>query len=138
MKRISFVLLYGFLFLIFIAADATAGNVDPIFTALADRASNVGSGLRNVGIIIAGFGLVVFSFMAIFNKISWKTLAYIMMSTFILSVTGLIVSYISGKNVEQQITFSDIKKGFADTYSDGAFVQKTDPTQVKVEGKSPE
>ena len=36
--------------------------------------------------MVAGIGLLAFAVAAIFNKISWKTLAYIMMSTFILSL----------------------------------------------------
>lgn len=85
---------------------STAAFAD-IFTELADRAEIVGSGLTSSGYIIAAVGLIVFTFMAIFNKLSWKTLAYIMMCCFILSVMGAIISWVSeGGNEVQEVDTS--------------------------------
>ena len=64
-----------------------------IFGQLATKAETIGGGLRSSGFIIAAIALLVFSFMAIFNKISWKTLAYIMMSTFLLTVMVAAINY---------------------------------------------
>lgn len=64
------------------AADA---NSD-VFAKLSILGGTLGVGLARVGYLIAGVGLIAFSVAAIFNKISWKTLAYIMMSTFILTM----------------------------------------------------
>lgn len=72
-----------------IAAD------DEIWTKLASKASLIGGGLQRSGFIIAGLGLIVFSFMAIFNKISWKNLAYIMLSCFVLTAMVALVNYFS-------------------------------------------
>ena len=42
-------------------------------------------GLILLSVLFAGLGLIAFTVAAIFNKVSWKTLAYIMLSTFILT-----------------------------------------------------
>lgn len=127
MKKASWFLFI--LLLVCIAGDAFAagsggsgsggGSASSVFSGLSTSASKIGKGLRDVGFIIAGFGLIVFSFMAIFNKISWKTLAYIMMSTFILSSMVGIISYFSGGS--SSVKFGDVKSvslGFGDTYGD--------------------
>lgn len=67
---------------------------DDVFGTVASKAGEIGTGLKEVGYVIAGLGLVAFSVAAIFNKISWKTLAYIMMSTFFLTAMTAIVSWI--------------------------------------------
>ena len=58
-----------------------------IFQQLACRAGLIGSGLKTVGYMIAGFGLIVFSFMAIFGKVKWPVFATIMFCCFLLSAT---------------------------------------------------
>lgn len=107
------------------ADDASASGA--IFTGLADRAAKIGKGLRNSGFLIAGFGLIVFAFMAIFNKISWKMLAYIMMCSFILSAMVSVISYFS--NGRSNVRFGDVQNvslGFNDTYG------SMDPTEAIV------
>ncbi len=89
------VLLIVFILTVVLVPDAFAAGEDAIFSKLADRAKAIGLGLRGAGFMIAGFGLIVFAFMAIFNKISWKSLAYIMLSCFILSVMFGVIAYIS-------------------------------------------
>lgn len=69
-----------------------------IFDELAGKGENIGSGLKSVGYIIAGFGLIAFSVAAIFNKINWKTLAYIMVSTAILSAIPLVIGTMKGED----------------------------------------
>lgn len=69
---------------------AEGGDAD-IWGTLADKAQTVGEGLADAGYMIAGLGLVVFSFMAIFNKIKWSTLAYIMTSVFVLSAMAFVI-----------------------------------------------
>ncbi len=90
--RFSILLLF---MVVGIAPDAFAGEETEIFDQLAARATAVGVGLRDSGFIIAAFGLVFFSFMAIFNKISWKTLAYIMLSCFVLSTMFWYVMWVA-------------------------------------------
>lgn len=73
------------------------GGGDAIWGKLAGKAALIGNGLKQSGYAIAGLGLIFFSFMAIFNKISWKNLAYIMLSCFVLSVMFGLINYFSGE-----------------------------------------
>ncbi len=97
MKRLSlFCFFVAFCCVAFVSpafADPSSG--DAIWTKLADKASLIGGGLQQSGFLIGGIGLIFFSFMAIFNKISWKTLAYIMLSCFVLSAMVGLVNYFS-------------------------------------------
>lgn len=129
MKKTLF--LFFLLLGIGICGEAYAGDASPIFDSLAEKAAAIGKGLRDSGFLIAGFGLIVFSFMAIFNKISWKMLAYIMFSTFILSTMVGIIGYIS--NGQSNARFMDIQ-------STGAGGESMDPTQAQVgkDGGSPQ
>lgn len=63
-----------------------------IFQQLACRAGVIGRGLQSVGYIIAGFGLIVFSFAAIFGKVKWNVFATIMFSVFLLSMTVYVIN----------------------------------------------
>ena len=63
-----------------------------IFQQLACRAGTIGSGLKTAGYMIAGFGLIVFSFAAIFGKVKWPLFATIMFSCFLLSATVFVVN----------------------------------------------
>ena len=78
------------------AAWAQGATGEDIFDSLADRAQTIGEGLRGSGYIIAGSGLIVFSFLAIFNKIKWSTLAYIMLSCFVLSAMAFVIDFFQG------------------------------------------
>ncbi len=78
-----------------VVCDAFAAGEGEIFDQLADRAIVIGGGLRDSGYLIAAFGLVFFSFMAIFNKISWKNLGYIMLGCFILSTMFWYVMWVA-------------------------------------------
>jgi hypothetical protein len=71
-------------------ADSCGGG--NIFQQLACRAGLIGSGLKTVGYMIAGFGLIVFSFMAIFGKVKWPVFATIMFCCFLLSATIFVVN----------------------------------------------
>ena len=94
-----------------------------IFDSLAERASALGLGLRDTGYIIAALGLIVFSFMAIFNKISWKQLAYIMMSCFILTFMIALINYfrVAGDPDANNISFDGNSSGNPSN-------ENTDPT----------
>lgn len=126
MKK-TFLFLFVSFVLMGISGDAFAGNADVIFDNLAEKAGTIGKGLRDSGFLIAGFGLIVFSFMAIFNKISWKMLAYIMFSTFVLSTMIGAISYIS--NGQSGNPFPDIQ-------STGAGGESMDPTKAQVDKNS--
>lgn len=98
MRKFNIGILLLFFFAVFLCpvsvlADGggTTATAPAIFGKLAEKAGVIGNGLRGVGYIIAGLGLIFFSFMAIFNKISWKTLGYIMVSCFFLTAIWAII-----------------------------------------------
>ena len=86
------------------APDGGTSAGDAIWSALAGKAATIGSGLRRSGYFIAGFGLIFFSFMAIFNKISWKNLAYIMLSCFVLTAMVALINYFSSESDSADIS----------------------------------
>lgn len=77
-----------------------------VFSNLKGLAERTGDGFIKVGYMVAGIGLLAFAVAAIFNKISWKTLAYIMMSTFILS---LLASHAISKYIQTDVAV--VEKG---------------------------
>ena len=103
------------LFLLMLPSVCMAAPDGAIFKQLADKAQNIGIGLRDAGFIIAGMGLIVFSFMAIFNKISWKTLAYIMLSCFILSLMCAVINYIGHGSAHAPALSYDVHRGSVGT-----------------------
>ncbi len=76
------------------AGDACAADV---FDELALRAGNLGNNLQKVGYIIAGLALIAFAVAAMFNKISWKTFAYIAISTFFLTSMTAAITWVRAK-----------------------------------------
>ncbi len=86
----------------FILVSVSEAHAD-VFDKLSSLGESLGVGLAKSGYLIAGLGLIAFSVAAIFNKVSWKTLAYIMMSTFILTV---LLSGIIYKSLQVNGSFS--------------------------------
>ncbi|MBO6289252.1 MAG: hypothetical protein J6N45_02885 [Alphaproteobacteria bacterium] len=79
-------------------ADSCGGG--NIFQQLACRAGTIGSGLKTAGYMIAGFGLIVFAFAAIFGKVKWPLFATIAFSCFLLSITMAVINMMT-KDGEQ-------------------------------------
>lgn len=87
-NKLSSIFLLVFALLLTSTVDCSAD----VFEQLSNLGNSLGTGLAKSGYLIAGLGLIAFSVAAIFGKVSWKTLAYIMMSTFILTalISGVI------------------------------------------------
>lgn len=104
------------------AITGSSGSGGDIFQFLADRAINFTIGLRNVAFCLAGFGIIMFTFLAISGKINFKHLGYIFISLFMLSGVGLFISYWTGgsaglgalKGFARPATFTEGSAG--DTY----------------------
>src|SRR5574344_618490 len=90
--NIKYVIKLSFLTMLFVLVGIHSSYAD-IFDEITLRAKNLGFGLKQSGYLIAGLGLIAFSVAAIFNKISWKTLAYIMVSCFLLTFLTAVVEY---------------------------------------------
>lgn len=133
MRRIKW-MNFGLLLLgvILFSNNAYAVSAGDIFDQLASRAGTLGMGLKKSGYVIAAFGLIVFSFMAIFNKISWKNLAYIMMSCFILTMMVSIINYVASANSDGSGGAALSELQFDSKKSDTGQLQTTDPTTHQV------
>lgn len=82
------------------------GGGSSIFTTISSKMWKAVGGLRNIAYVIAGFGMIAFTFGAIFNKISWKHFANIMISLFILSIMTPLIEWIAfGEGVQNKLTF---------------------------------
>ena len=76
---------------------AAEGN---IFTITSNKMITTLQDVRKIVYVIAGFGLIMFAVLAIFNKISFKHLAYIMIGLSLLAVMMPFINYFSGANLQ--------------------------------------
>ena len=88
-----------------ISGDASAA----VFGELAKKTGVFAEGLRKLAYVISGFGIIMFTFLAICGKINFKHLGYIFISLFFLSGMGALITYAKGGNTE-------LVYGFKDTY----------------------
>lgn len=95
-------------------AESIKGDV---FAELALRAGNLGNNLQKVGYIIAGLALIAFAVAAMFNKISWKTFAYIAMSTFFLTAITAAIDWVKAKPGEVAVIGSFSTSGTTEVVS---------------------
>ncbi len=75
-----------------------SGNIDysntgDVFSTITRRAARILVGLKPIVYVFAGFGLIAFAFMAIFNKISWKWFANIAIGLFLVANMGRLIEY---------------------------------------------
>ena len=66
-----------------------------VFDKLADNTAGFAVGLRNLAYVISGFGIIMFTFLAIGGKINFKHLGYSVLCLFMLSAVGSIIVYIT-------------------------------------------
>ncbi len=92
-----------FLFLILLVGMALlpsgAFAADNIFQIISNKMISTVIDIRRIVYVIAGFGLIMFTTLAIFNKISFKHLAYIMIGLSLLAVMMPFINYFSGANL---------------------------------------
>lgn len=97
--------------------NAGGGNV---FSQIAARAMRFLVGIKPIIYLLAGFGLIGFAFMAIFNKISWKWFSQIAIGLFLVANMGRFIEYFVYQRTDasavQPLSYGDyLHKGFADT-----------------------
>lgn len=85
----------------FYPAMASAADT-AVFDKLSNKGYFIANGLIKNGYIIAGVALIAFSFAAVFGKIQWKTLGYIMMCCFFLSALTAIATYVTDPTVTME------------------------------------
>ena len=88
---------------------ANAGN---IFKQIACKVMIFLVDLRVLAYIISGFGMVMFAWAAIFNKISWKHFSQIAIGLFMLSMIGPFITYFTGyTDIEQNLEYGNYLGG---------------------------
>jgi len=100
-------------------ATPTVASPD-IFSILQAKIYSTLVDLRQIVYVIAGFGLVMFAVAAIFNKISYKHLGYIMIGLSLLSLMFPFLEYFSGYNLQ---TAEQRKLTFKNFLGDEAYAQ---------------
>ena len=90
-----------------------------IFDTLSGKASTFAKGLRNLAYVISGFGIIMFTFLAISGKINFKHLGYISISLFILAAMGAFIDYITSGTPGK----TSLKTTFGDTYEKAGYGQ---------------
>ena len=101
MLKLKSLLKSNFFFLLlatalFALSPQEAWSAEGVFETVRQKAASSLKDVKLVVYILGGFGLIGFSFMAIFNKISWKWFANIAISLFLLSVMGLFIDDFTG------------------------------------------
>lgn len=105
------------------AGTVDYSNTGDVFSTITRRAARILVGLKPIVYTFAGFGLIGFAFMAIFNKISWKWFANIAIGLFLVANMGRLIEYmvytVDDRDLnegDQLSAFGDyLHKGFADT-----------------------
>ncbi len=68
-------------------------NADDVLQTITRRAAYILVGLKPIVYTFAGFGLIAFAYMAIFNKISWKWFGNIAIGLFLVANMGRLIEY---------------------------------------------
>ena len=98
-KGVRFALLVCLVvFGVFVCGDASAD----IFDTLSERTGKFAVGLRNIAYVLSGFGLIMFTFLAISGKINFKHLGYITLSLFMVSAVGALIDYVTKDAMDAQ------------------------------------
>ena len=117
--------------LLVVSFEAFAQEAE-IFDTLQYKLYTTLKDLREIVYVVSGFGLVMFSVAAIFNKISYKHLGYIMVGLSLLSLMFPFLEYFSGddyfsKKEDAQLTFQNYLE--SKPYSRGQAIG-TDPADI--------
>jgi hypothetical protein len=76
--------------------DYTSGG--DVFEKITRRAALIIVSLKPIVFVFAGFGLIAFAWMAIFNKLSWKWFANLAMGLFLVGNMGRLIEYFVGED----------------------------------------
>lgn len=101
--RISKIILLSLLVVVIMPSISFAAG--DVFDIIQAKMVNTVRDVRKIVYVIAGFGLVMFSVLAIFNKISFKHLAYIMISLSLLALMTPFINYFGGELPENDLDY---------------------------------
>ena len=105
------------------------GSGEDVLDTVTRRAALTIASLKPIVYVFAGFGLIAFAWMAIFNKISWKWFANIAMGLFLVANMGRFIEYfvvgdgdqhyyvgVWGSNTAQAGKTNSLANAFVDSY----------------------
>lgn len=109
------IVLFGLVLVVLIMSPDIAWAVDTsacagtckeqnVFCTIKCRAADFIANFKSVLYVLAGFGLIGFAFMAIFNKISWKWFSNIAIGLFLIAVMGMFIDYFTTKSGKGDVT----------------------------------
>lgn len=107
MKIKSKIVALSLLLIACVFAGCSDAYAAPVFHSLAIKTGQFAEGLRKLAYVISGFGIIMFTFLAICGKINFKHLGYIMVSLFFLSGMGALITYVKGDNSTLTYNFND-------------------------------
>ena len=81
------------------AQASISGCSGDVFQQIQCKVLQFLSNLRTLAYVLAGFGLIMFAYAAIFNKVNWKHFSSIAMGLFLLSMMGPFIEYFSGNSM---------------------------------------
>ncbi len=97
-----FSLIFLSLGLVVVSAELGFADDGNIFNPLSERTADFAVNLRNFAYVISGFGIIMFTFLAIGGKINFKHLGYIILCLFMLSAVGSIIVYVTDGGSSKQ------------------------------------
>lgn len=125
---------YKFFSLILVLSVVFSSSVfaaENVFTIIRDKGFSFLSDLKNLIYVLAGFGIIVFAWAAIFGKISWKHFSNIAIGLFLVSSMGMFIAYFThstgGGKVFSPEYGSYLTKGFNDTAGSGGTLPPQKP-----------
>jgi len=71
----------------------SGGNVGGIFKSISAKAADAVANISQLAYILAGFGMVAFTFGAIFGKLSWKHFGNIAIGLMMVASSGMIIEF---------------------------------------------
>lgn len=119
-----------------VCADAGSGDTK-VFAQIACKVMMFLIDLRVIAYIISGFGMVMFAYAAVFNKINWKHFASIAIGLFLLAMIGPFVSYFTGDTtVEANLQYGNYLGGrYQGIEGTGNDISDSDVPNTNVETK---
>jgi len=106
-KKITLFVVLLLAFTMCLCDSVWAASPPNVLLTLGGRTETFARQLRSFAFIISGFGIIMFTWAAVFGKINFRHLGYIMISLFFLSGVGLFISYITGGD-SNVITFTNL------------------------------
>lgn len=92
------ILEFMFICCLILVLSVSNAYADDVLVTVRTKAASLLLGLKPLIFVLAGFGLIGFAWMAIFNQISWKWFSNIAIGCFLVGNMGLFIDYFVTKD----------------------------------------